>query len=124
MAYEVPGRMDGHHRAAGDLQLLQFRAVLLNSSGLMAQNTVAGGRISGVLQNKPNTNEAAAVMVTGVTKMVAGAAVAQSALVMSDSVGRAVTATGGNHVIGRAELAAGGAGEIISVALDQVQPVL
>jgi hypothetical protein len=116
--------MDGHHRAAGDLRLLQFRAVILNGSGLMAQNTVAGGRITGVLQNKPDTNQSCTVMVSGVSKMVAGAAISQGALVMSDSVGRAVAATSTNFVIGRAETAAAGSGEVISVSLDPLQPVL
>lgn len=124
MAYEKPGEKDGHHRAAADLSALQYRAVLLNGSGLMAQNTTAAGRISGVLQNKPLANQACEVMVTGVSKMVAGGTVAQGALVASDNVGRAVAATTGNFVIGRAETAAGAAGQIISVALTPVQAVL
>ena len=122
MAYERPGEMDGHHRAAGDLRELQFRFVILNGSGLMAQNTTAGGRVSGVVQNKPNTNQAVTVMQTGVSKVVAGAAITQGALVMSDNVGRAVPATGTNIAVGRAELAASAAGEIISVNLIPPQP--
>jgi hypothetical protein len=111
MAYEKPGEKDGHHRAAGDLRALRYRAMVLNGSGLIAQNTVAGGRIHGVLQNKPDVNHACELMLTGVTKMVAGAAVAQGVPV----------ASGTNIMIGRAETAAGAAGEIISVALSPIQ---
>jgi hypothetical protein len=121
MAYEKPGEKDGHHRAAGDLRALRYRAMVLNGSGLIAQNTVAGGRIHGVLQNKPDVNHACELMLTGVTKMVAGAAVAQGVPVASDNQGRAIAATGTNIMIGRAETAAGAAGEIISVALSPIQ---
>lgn len=121
MAHELPGRMDGHHRAAGDLRLLRYRAVVLNGSGLMAQNIVSGGRISGILQNKPDVNQACTVMVSGVSKVEAGAAITQGAPVMSDTVGRAIPATSTGFVIGRAELAATAAGQIISVALDPNQ---
>ena len=125
MAFERPGQMDGHHRAAGDYRALQFRAMALDANGLMAQNTTAGGRIAGVLQNKPNLNEACTVMLSGVTKIVAGAAVAVGAEIASDAAGRAVTAVAGNHVIGEAETAAANAGELISVRLGLgIQPVL
>ena len=123
MAYERPGEKDGHHRAAGDYRALQFRFVELNASGLMAQVTTLGARAAGVLQNKPNLNEAAEVMLTGVSKVVAGAAVAVGANLTSDAAGRAVTAGAGQAILGKAELAAGAAGEVISVRLNPVQPL-
>ena len=124
MAYERPGEKDGHHRAAGDYRAIRFRFMVQNAQGLMAQNTTAGGRVTGVLQNKPILNEACEVMLTGVSKAEIGAAVAVGARLASDATGRLITAVAGNHVVGEAETAAAAAGEIISVRLAPIQPVL
>jgi hypothetical protein len=92
MAYEgalqtLPGMI-----AAGDLSADQFKFMNIGASGA-ARNTVNGGFVDGVLQNDPSAaGRAATVAVGGVSKVVAGAAVAAGAKVMSDATGRAVTA--------------------------------
>jgi hypothetical protein len=123
MAVEVPGRSDGTRRAAADMSVkanYQYRAVVVDSTGRVARNTANGGSVYGVLQNDPGLNQAATVMIDGMTKMRAGAAVAVGAKVMSDTAGRAITATTGLQVLGTALVAAAAEGEIISVQLDRL----
>jgi hypothetical protein len=123
MAVEVPGRSDGTRRAAADMSVkanYQYRAVVVDSTGRVARNTVSGGSVYGILQNDPGLNQAATVMIDGMTKMRAGAAVAVGAKVMSDTAGRAITATTGLQVLGTALVAAAAEGEIISVQLDRL----
>lgn len=121
MATEQRGFHVGTQLANADLSALQFTAVKsVNNSGKaeVAANTTSGGKIMGVLQNKPKSGEAADVMVVGVTKMVAGAAVTAGVNVMSDAAGKAIlAATTGSTMIGIALSTAGGAGEIIDVLL-------
>lgn len=116
MAYEVPGFGLGTLTAAADLSALQYRFVVVNASGDIAQST-ASGDVAGVLQNKPTLGEAAQVMTDGVSKVVAGAAVAAGAKVMSNASGQAITATATNKAVGMALAAAAAAGEIIPVLL-------
>lgn len=123
MAYDSPGRKLTGKRAAADLSALQFRFVVQNSLGFIAQSTTAGGVAIGVLQNKPGNNEPAEVMVTGTSKVVAGAAVSEGAHVMSDAFGRAVPVVASaafpavNYRVGIAQSTAAAAGEVISVEL-------
>lgn len=87
----------------------QYRAGVLNSSGALAL-AAAGGRVEGVVQNKPAIADTVTLAVGGVTKMEAGAAVAAGARVAVDAAGRGVTATTGNYVLGVAMEAAGASG--------------
>lgn len=116
MAYEI-GIESRTIITAADLSALQYRFVFENTSGLAAQVVTQGVKATGVVQNKPTSGQAATVAYDGITKLVAGAAVAAGAEVMSDNVGRGITATTGNRVLALAETAAGAAGEIISVRL-------
>ena len=115
MAYEVPGRTVTK-LAAADLRSHQYRFMVLNSSGRAAVPG-AGNRVFGVLQNAPNSGEAATIMEEGISKVVASAAIAAGAAVATTNDGRAVTAATGNNVAGQAQTAAGGAGEIIAVQI-------
>jgi hypothetical protein len=116
MAYEIPGY--GFTLVTGaDLSTHQYKFVDVNSSGL-AVLASAGADAHGVVQNKPASGRAATVVNRGISKVVAGAAVAAGAQVTGDSSGRAVTATTGNKIHGTALQAAGGAGEIIPVLLE------
>ena len=117
MAWELPGFKLPGKRAAADLSALQFRFVIDNASGLIAQNTTLGGVVIGVLQNKPGLNQAAEVMVTGVSKVVAAGAITEGAAVTSDAVGRATPAAAGNYRVGIALASAAVAGELIPVLL-------
>lgn len=115
MAYEVPGETMTR-KATADLSGKQYRAVAMDSVGEI-DVPGAGAVTLGVLQNKPADLEYGTVMITGITKMVAGAAVSLGARVSCDNAGRAVAATTGDFVIGTALLAASGAGIMISVQL-------
>lgn len=96
----------------------------------------AGVRAFGVLLNKPSTTALsdgslstnsgfsdgsggtiAIIDAGGTAPLVSGAAITAGAAVMSDAGGRAVTATATNNIVGYAEQAATGAGELIAVTL-------
>lgn len=77
----------------------------------------AAANCFGIVQNKPTAGQAAQIAVRGASKCVAGGVVAGGALVACDVQGRAVTATTGNYILGRALLPAAGAGVVITVEL-------
>jgi hypothetical protein len=104
--------------AGGDLSAGQFRFVELAADAQVDLVAAAGGDAVGVLQNDPSAaGRAATVAVLGVSKVVAGAAVAAGARVQSDDEGRALAAASGDVVLGRALTAASAAGEVIEVLL-------
>lgn len=118
MAYEQTLRTIGVP-ANADLSASQFCFMVVNSSGQLALPS-AGGDADGILQDKPN---AAAVegelAVLGVSKLVVGTAgVTAGDLLATDANGKAVTATTGNKILGRA-LATGAAGVIIPALIQQ-----
>ncbi|NPV72075.1 MAG: DUF2190 family protein [Firmicutes bacterium] len=127
MAYEIPV-FDFTLEAAADLSASQYRFVRVDANGRAAL-CGAGQPAVGVLQNKPSAaGQAAQVRALGITKVVAGAAIAKGALVASDASGQAVAATvttantttgalTGSHVAGIALEAAAAAGGVISVLL-------
>jgi DNA-binding transcriptional regulator LsrR (DeoR family) len=81
----------------------------------------AGEHAVGVLQDKPDAaGRAGGVMMYGITKCKAGAAVAVNALVTPDASGRAVTAASNDFIFGIALEAAANADEIIAVALQAI----
>lgn len=124
MANEAPG-FTYTKPAAGDLSALQFRGMVIDSNGRASQQTSAGGRIDGVLQNKPAAIDRSATLVkSGETKFVAGAAITRGADLAVDTSGRVVTAATGNRRVGVAMQAAGAAGDVIEVLLgnDGVAP--
>lgn len=72
----------------------------------------------GVLQNDPDTGQAAIIRVQGVTKVVTGEAVAVGNFITSSTAGTAIIAdTTGAFFIGVAESASTAAGQIISARL-------
>jgi hypothetical protein len=132
MAYEIPA-FNISLPAAGDLSASQFRAVSVNSSGQIAAAGV-GVAVAGILQDKPGAvGRAGNVMVLGVSKWEAGAAITAGERVAADATGRckpavaAATDTSdagvaadpliGSHVAGIALETASGAGIVISVLL-------
>lgn len=98
---------------------LQFTFVQINSSGQLIPPSGAGVICDGVIQDDNSTTGLTSeVAYGGVSKVVSGAAVALGDLVMTDSSGRAVTATSSNHILGRAlQGNASTAGLIIPVLL-------
>jgi hypothetical protein len=119
MATEGPGRDDGCNYIAGaDLRTKQFFGAVDTGTNTAGLQTSAGGRIIGVIQNKPNLGEAISVRWEGTTKMAAGATFAAAVELAVDATGRAVAAATGNVVIGRSLEAAGAIGAIVSVRLN------
>jgi len=88
--------------AGSDLSASQFCAVNLNSSGQLVLPT-AGGRIVGVLYDKPSAAGAAAAVQTGagrVVKWKLGGTVAKGDSVKVDTSGRIVTASAADVAAG------------------------
>ena len=116
MAYEIPG-FSFTLEASGDLSAEQFTAMVVDGNGEAAQ-AGAAVNIAGVLQNDPAAQgREAAIMANGITKGVAGAAVAAGAYLMTDANGEFITGIATNELVGVALEAAGGQGEIIPILL-------
>lgn len=99
--------------AGADLSAAQFHFVKYNSS---AQAVLAGaGEVAaGVLQSDPESGQAGAVDIGGITKVEAAGAITIGALVASNAAGEAVAATTGDYALGTA-LETGADGTVISM---------
>lgn len=109
-------------RAAADLRSFQYRIVRFSAAdGVnVASNDVSADAFeipSGVLQNNPNSGQACSIAYMGHSKVVAGAAIAARELITTNGSGKAVEATSGDIVIGRAIEAAGAENDVIGVML-------
>lgn len=105
----------GQFLAGSDLRTHANKFVVLTSGKLAVCG--AGAGMIGVLFNAPEQDQPGHVQNAGIAQIVAGAAVSAGALVQSDASGRAITATTGNFIGGRALESAAAAGEIIEVLL-------
>ncbi len=104
--------------AGEDMTAKKYYIVQLSATGDIEAGQGATDLLVGVLQNKPNVNEAALYRFAGTTKVVASAAIAVGALVTTTATGTAVTTvTDKNVVVGRALEAAAAAGDIIEIQL-------
>lgn len=74
MAYEIPGVAKITFPAGGDLHLLQYHFVKLNSSGEVVTIAAATDYPVGILQNTPTLGQSAEIMLRGVSKLKATAA--------------------------------------------------
>jgi len=117
MAYEIPGQMITLP-ASTDLTNYQYHFVAITADGRV-DHASAGGAAIGVLQNKPLENQAASIMVNGVSKIKAAAGnLSEGMLTRSSSEGMAVASTG-NGILGTIIFgSSGGAGRVLSVLLD------
>ena len=100
----------------------QFLIVKYTGTGVAPTATVTSANADigvGVLQNDPIAGAACEVAIGGVSKVVAGAAFAVGIPLMSDTAGRAITATSTNPVIGFALGQATAANQIVPM---QVAP--
>lgn len=114
MAYECVGSTLVGMVAGADLSAEQYKLVKVTTNGV----EVAGaGELSvGVLQQGETTGNAVSVWGVGsVSKVIAGAAVAQGARVTSDATGRAVTAASGNYIAGVCLTESANADELVTV---------
>ena len=124
MAWQVPGFVPGGLVAAEDLSSRQFRLVRVAGDNRVELVDADGGFAIGVLQNAPASGAAAAVEMAGVSKLVAGEALAAGDFFGADSQGRGrvveATATGadlGDWILGSVLEGVGAAGEIATVKL-------
>ena len=95
---------------------MQYRFVKVTGAHQVGLTTAAGDVVVGVMQNKPQKpGQAATVGISGITNVIAGAAISAGASLVSDGTGRAVpvgaTPSGGKKLI--AIGIASGAGELI-----------
>ena len=117
MAWEIPGH-SWSRPAGADLSAKSDRFVNLNSDG-EAVLPAAGGDIVGVCRQGAEENRAVAIVSDGEVRVLCGGTIANNAYVTTDTDGRAVTATTGDLVHGRA-LAAGVNNQYITVQLRQL----
>ncbi len=92
-----------------------YRMGIFNSAGKFIENSVSGGIVDGIAAQTVDAIDKAVPVVVpdgAIVKVEAGATVANGANLMSDTVGRAITATATNNIMLRA-LEAGAVGEII-----------
>ena len=116
MTYEIPGLIITLE-AGGDLSANQYQIVTIASDGQVDVQTSAGGACLGVLQNKPSAaGQAASIMVSGVSKIVADVTIDEGDNIQSSTDGQAAVAVGADYVIGKA-LTPGAAGNLVSVLL-------
>ncbi|MCP4603226.1 MAG: hypothetical protein GY847_22375 [Proteobacteria bacterium] len=92
MAWEGVRHIVPNQTASADLSSYQYTFVKIGSAGVV-NNTVNGDLCEGVLQDAPAAaGRSASVCYAGVSKVKAGAAVLKGADVMSNTVGKAITA--------------------------------
>jgi len=105
--------------AGADLSAKKYYIVKLDSAGAVVLAAAATDAIVGVLQNKPQSGEAAVYAFGGTTKVILGGTVAVGAWVTSDGNGKGVaTTTDGDVTIGRyIGTAAGASGDIAEVQM-------
>ncbi len=134
MAYGLPSQV-ATFEAAGDLSTKQYHFVKLDANGKVVIVAATSDTPVGVLQNAPTSGQAATVVISGVTKISADAAINEGALLKTSADGQATTCTpdnaideggsdtlAGTLVIGQAYTAAGGAAEIITAGINCLNP--
>ena len=117
MSFEQPNFKPSPFKAGADLTAAQFKGVVLTGALTVGAPSSAGVSIVGVLQNKPNAGEACEIITSGISKALAGAAIAVNADVAMSNDGHFITAVSGNVVVGTALEAAAASGEIVAVLL-------
>lgn len=112
--------------AAADLSALQYQFVKLDSAGKVVAVAAITDIPVGVLQNAPTSGQIAEVVVVGGTKLKATAAITLPALLGVDTAGKGKKIAAGTdttqYVLGQADVAAGGANEIISAFINCASP--
>jgi len=94
--------------ATADLSSAQYQAVGIGGT-VVANNTLAHG----ILQNKPQSGEDMSILVSGLSRFKAGAAVSAGGRVIVTASGFIITATSGTFPVGYAleAVSSGGIGE-------------
>lgn len=120
-------RMSIEAAAAADLRTQQYHIMRHSAAEQVniasdSQAAFSAGAI-GILQNKPDSGQAATVAVLGVSKAVTGAGVTAGVMLTTNGSGRAIDATTGSQqlVFGRALTATSNDGEVADVLIFPVQ---
>jgi len=112
--------------AAADLSSKQYTFVKLDASGQAAAAAAATDIPIGVLQNAPTAGQEAEVLVVGGTKIVAGAAIGEGALVGTSSAGKAVALVAGTdttkYVVGTLLTESAADGNIVTAVINCANP--
>ena len=127
MAYEINNySVRATFVAGADLSTKQYTFVKLNSSGEVIAAAAATDIPIGVLQNNPTSGAEASVTIVGGTKIVAGAAIGEGALVGTSSTGKAVALVAGTdttkYVVGTLLTESGADGDIVSAVVNCANP--
>ena len=136
MAYKLSaGSTIVSFEAAGDLSSSQYKLVKLDGDGKVVIVAATSDVPVGVLQNAPASGGTASVLVCGVSKVSADAAIDEGKLLKPSADGQVAAATPdlaivenesdtltGVHTIGVAYTAAGGAGELITAGINCLNP--
>ena len=85
--------------ASGNLTARQFSFVRGSGNDVMNYVT-SGGLMLGVLQNHPNDNQMATIVVAGPTKISMGASLGPNVFVTGDTAGLAIRAAGSGSYVG------------------------
>jgi len=108
--------------AGADLSSSQYNFVKLNSSGKAVECAAVTDKPVGVLQNNPISGQAAEIVVVGLTKVSANAALAIGDLIGTSSDGQAAAYVAGTdttkYVVGQAMVTSGGADEITTIMVN------
>lgn len=128
MAYEISNNAVKITRVAGaDLSALQFTFVKQNSSGQVVAVAAATDVPIGVLQNAPTSGQEATILVTGGTKLKAGATITLGThfVLGTTSAGAATPLAPGTdttkYILG-VPLATAASGDIMSVIVNCASP--
>jgi hypothetical protein len=126
MAVEIPV-LCKTFEAAGDLSTKQYYHVKLDSAGRVTVPTGVTDLCIGVLQNKPDAlGKAAEVMIVGISKVSADGAITLPSLIGTSADGQADAIAAGTdttvYVTGQALEAAAAAGNIITAAINCLNP--
>ena len=112
--------------AAADLSAKQYTFVKLDASGQVAAAAAATDIPIGVLQNAPTAGQEAEVLVVGGTKVVAGAAIGEGALVGTSATGNAVALVAGTdttkYVVGTLLTESAADGNVVTAVINCANP--
>lgn len=124
MATEAQQPLKDTRVAAADLSGHQYRFVKLDANGDVVAIAAAGEVAYGVLQNDPGLGEAAELVLIGITKVSADAALTPGAVVTTSIDGQAAVSALGNARLGNVRVGAAAAGQIATIAVNTVAPAI
>jgi len=127
MAYEISNYSVKVTLVAGaDLSTKQYTFVKLDSSGQAVAASGATDIPVGVLQNAPTSGQEAEVLIVGGTKIVAGAAIGEGALIGTSAAGKAVALVAGTdttkYVVGTLLTESAADGNIVTAVVNCATP--